>query len=105
MNPQPGRALSPEAAVNAVGTTNGAGMASGTGVPASPHMLGRDPRPVNAGLCGVCLRPLPPSAGAKFCSSRCRQMNYWLKEISKALHDGRAEGIRPRLLELRRFIS
>jgi len=71
----------------------------------SPHMGGRAVRAVNAGSCGVCLRPLPPGAGAKFCSSRCRQMNYWLKEITKALHDGRAEGIRPRLQELRRLFQ
>jgi endogenous inhibitor of DNA gyrase (YacG/DUF329 family) len=37
-----------------------------------------------------------------FCSSRCRQMNWWLSELSKALHDGRVEGIRPRLEELAR---
>jgi len=32
-------------------------------------------------------------------------MNYWLKEITKALHDGWAEGIRPRLQELRRLFQ
>jgi endogenous inhibitor of DNA gyrase (YacG/DUF329 family) len=40
-----------------------------------------------------------------FCSSRCRQMNWWLGELSKALHDGQAEGIRPRLEELGRRSS
>jgi endogenous inhibitor of DNA gyrase (YacG/DUF329 family) len=37
-----------------------------------------------------------------FCSPRCRQMNFWLKEITQALHDGRAEGMRHRLEDLGR---
>ena len=32
-------------------------------------------------------------------------MNYWLTQIQKALHDGLAEGIRPRLVELGRRSS
>ena len=108
MKSQPGHRNGPEAAVNAVGTTISARKASGTGASPSSHMVVRAvraTRAINASSCGVCLQPLPPGAGAKYCSSRCRQMNYWLTQIQKALHDGLAEGIRPRLVELGRRSS
>ena len=96
------RPLTPQGEANAAPLASGAGMA---GVLASSHMAVRDVRAVNASACGVCLRPLPPGAGAKYCSSRCRQMAYWLAQIQKALHDGLAEGIRSRLVELGRRSS
>lgn len=38
----------------------------------------------------------------RYCSSFCRQLGWWFNELSKALQEGHAEGIRPRLEELGR---
>jgi hypothetical protein len=91
-------------AVNAPESTIPADSTSGTGEQGLTHMPPGDGRPsegVNA--CAVCLKPLPPGAGQKFCSCRCRQMRWWAGEMAKALHDGRAEGLRAWLVELGRM--
>lgn len=105
MKSQPGPVMPGDGPLTPQGGANATRKASGTGTSPSPHKAGHDVRAVNAGSCGVCQRPLPPGAGAKYCSSTCRQMSYWLAQIQKALHDGLAEGIRPRLVELGRKSS
>jgi len=100
MRSQPGRAMGRNPAVNAPGRAIDARMAIGTRDHVSPHKASSNISPVNATLCGVCLKPLPPGAGAKFCSSRHRLMAFWLREIVKALRGGTAEGLRD---EIRRI--
>lgn len=100
MNSQPDRTMGRNPAVNASGRATDARKASGTGASSSPHKALSDIQPVNASLCGVCLRPLPPGAGAKFCSSRHRLMAWWLKETAKALHDGMVDGLRAEIRRL-----
>ena len=81
-----GRRIGRNPSVNARRGTNGTG---------SEGFLAR---------CPFCLKGFSPDRRSqRWCSTRCRQMSYWLAQIQKALHDGRADGIRPRLEELRRF--
>ena len=100
MSSQPGCGMGRNATVNASGRAKGHRKALGTGSPGSPRKAGRDVRPLEVSHCGVCLKPLPPGAGAKFCSSRHRLMAFWLREIVKALRGGTAEGLRD---EIRRI--
>ncbi len=89
-----------EEALTAARGTISRRKASGTGAKASPHKGSSGGRPATARLCGVCLRPLPPGAGAKFCSSRHRLMAWWLRELAKALHVGMADGLRAEIRRL-----
>lgn len=88
MNTDLSRRIGQNPAVNAMREANGTG-----------------PRPLPV-RCPSCLkRSRPDRRSQRFCSTRCRQMAYWLAQIQKALHDGLAEGIRSRLEELGRRSS
>ena len=92
MKAEPGAGMGRDPAVNGPGTTIEPSLASGTGAEA-----------LGASLCGVCLKPLPPGAGQKFCSCRCRQMHWWAREMAKALHAGMADGLANWITELGRM--
>ena len=52
------------------------------------------------GFCAACLKPLPPGAGARYCSGRCRLRGWALRDLAKAIHDGTAGGLRAGISEL-----
>lgn len=57
-------------------------------------------------ICPVCLKEASPSRSGskrKFCSGKCRTLAWAVRAIAEALHDGVADGLRLRLVELGRM--
>jgi len=60
---------------------------------------------IGTGSCQACLKILPPGSGSHYCSSRCRLRGWAVRELTKALHEGMAEGLRGEILDLGRKAS
>ena len=56
---------------------------------------------VQAGTCDVCLKRYKAYRGSqRFCSSRCRLLNWAVEALAAALKEGKAEGLRESINKL-----
>ena len=52
---------------------------------------------IGAGNCRTCLRILPPGSRLRYCSGSCRLRAWAVRELTKAMDEGAAEGLRDEL--------